>query len=277
MATNQTECEAQGGTWYSDSNSCVLPPTVPDKSSGSGDVNLGPPGNVSDTAGGPAPDAPKYGKPWTYGLADIDSAALGMREREEQAFEGLAAAVPGVAEAFEGAAPALQRSLQEGIGEAAMASRGAVGRGMGMSGAELSNVAANQAKARTEAASRLADYGIDKAAQEVESASFLTDLYAAKARAQEDKYSSLMDNLWTEWNNKAGVNKDNTKMLAYMTDLANAYLQAGDQEAADFIMSKAPGMFIETDEGLVVSEKTDTGVKWGDTSQYISRPENWQT
>ena len=185
--------------------------------------------------------------------AEVDAGGATDQGRRDDALERLLTQAGGTVAAFEKAGPLLQQKLRAGVGRAYQAARGAGGRGAGISGGGLQAAAAAQAGAEAEAASRMADYGVDLAAARTDLDSFTLDLLDAERIREEQKYLDVTDQIQSAM---AEFDGDKTKTLAYIQELQIAAAAAGDQELSDFLtkqMSKVQLGGPMTGEALEVS------------------------
>ena len=113
-----------------------------------------------------------------------------------------------------------------------LAQRGGAGRGSPASRAGMASLAASQADAETKAASKMADYSLDAAAQDVEQFSYLYDLAAAEERKMGQELSQVQADI-------ARIKDDNPKDLVTqkreLLVLRAGHLEVGDESAVAMI------------------------------------------
>ena len=176
-----------------------------------------------------------------------------LADKQDQTLSELEKAVPEVSERFAEAAPAMQSALMRGLGQAYMARQGVAGRGAPASGAQLASAAAAQAGAQTDVAGKIASYGIDQAAQQVEGLAYLHDLMKIETKDLEAKLAQVYDDSQTIVDNADG-NKQ--KAIQGLQAQLDRYTQAGDDAAATH-MRKLLASYEETGNLGTTSKKGD--------------------
>ena len=171
----------------------------------------------------------------TLKFSGVAAEGIAAQQRKDEATEGMKASAQGVVEAMERAPSALRGEAAARLGEAYKAARGGMGRGAGISGATIGALGAAGAQAGMDIASKEAELQTDIEAQRYERDALLRDLESAEIREEQEKYSSLTDQIWAHWNNAEGANRSPKAMIAYLQDLQHTYAAAGDTDASNFI------------------------------------------
>ena len=173
-----------------------------------------------------------------FNIAPVAEEEAEEQRRRDAALKKLIEQAGGTVEAFEKAGPLLQQKLRAGVGKAYQAARGAGGRGAGTSGGALQAIAAAQSGAEAEAASRMADYGVDLAAAQTDLNSFTLELLDSERRRTEQKYVDVMDQLQAA---QAEFGIDQHGQLQYenyIQEQIEAAAAAGDQDLVDFLTNQ---------------------------------------